>query len=113
MQADCAASLILVLSKVSNGNRRPDFKGTAYCWPGKGHKRSGMAPLGTMWPGLEQRLAGRRGPQPSEPAVPFRGAGELLLGGEVIEAVALSLESELLSSLGHLGKLTGPCAGLG
>lgn len=63
--------------------------------------------------GQEQRLGGRGGPQPSEPAAPFGGAAELLLGGEVIEAVALSLESELLSSLGHLEGLTGPCAGLG
>lgn len=32
--------------------------------------------------------------------MPFRGSVEPLLGGQLIEAVALSLESELLSSLG-------------
>lgn len=35
--------------------------------------------------------------------MPFRGSVEPLLGGELIEAVAMSLEGELLSSLGHLG----------
>lgn len=35
--------------------------------------------------------------------MPFRGSVEPLLGGQLIEAVALSLESELLSSLGQPG----------
>lgn len=43
------------------------------------------------------------GLSPREPAGPCRGSVELLLGGELIEVVALSLESELLSSLGHRG----------
>lgn len=36
------ASLILVLScwKVCSGNRSPNFKGTACCWPGRGSGRS-------------------------------------------------------------------------
>lgn len=46
--------------------------------------------------------------------MPFRGSVELLLGGQLIEAVALSLESELLSSLGPLGGTHGAelCPGL-
>lgn len=35
--------------------------------------------------------------------MPFSGSVGLPLGRQLIEAVALSLESELLSSLGHLG----------
>ena len=35
--------------------------------------------------------------------MPFRGSVEPLLGGQLIEALALSLESELLSSLGQPG----------
>lgn len=62
-----------------------------------------MGPLGTMWLGLEQRLGASGGPSPREPAVPFRGSVDPLLGGELIEARALPLKNELLSSLGHLG----------
>lgn len=62
-----------------------------------------MGPLGTMWLGLEQRLGASGGRSPREPAVPFRGSVDPLLGGELIEAVVLPLKNELLSSLGHLG----------
>lgn len=69
---------------------------------------------GGLWAqcGQDSAKAGRRvgvgvwgggARSPREPAVPFRGSVEPLLGGELIEAVALSLESELLSSLGHCG----------
>lgn len=61
-----------------------------------------MGPLGTMWPSREQRLGAAGGPNPGA-SLPFRGSVELPLGGELIEAVALVLERELLSSLGYLG----------
>lgn len=63
-----------------------------------------------MWPGLSKGWqagggggGGGGARSPREPAVPFRGSVEPLLGGELIEAVALSLGSELLSSLGRCG----------
>lgn len=72
-----------------------------------------MAPLGTMWPDRSKGWGAAGGRSPRSLLCLSGGAAVLLLGGEVIEAVALSLESELLSSLGHLEGLTGPCAGLG
>lgn len=96
-------SLILVLSSVSYWNRGPDFKGTAYRWLGKGSEKSSRG----LWAQCGQNSAKDCGLwgscSPREPAVPFRGSVEPLLGGELIEAVAMSLEGELLSSLGHLG----------
>lgn len=56
-----------------------------------------------MWPYWSKGLGAAGGRNPWQPAVPFRGSVEPLLGGQLIEAVALSLESELLSTPAHLG----------
>lgn len=65
MQTDCTASLILVLSKVSNWNRKQDFKDTAYHWPCKMSEKSSVGPMGTMWPAGWAKARDRRGLQPS------------------------------------------------
>lgn len=44
MQVDWTTSLILVLSEVSNWNRKQDFKDPAYHWPCKQGKRSSRGP---------------------------------------------------------------------
>lgn len=65
---------------------------------------------GTMGSSCSKGL-GATGGAASEPDVPFRGSVEPLLGGQLIEAAALSLQSELLSRL--MGALMGQSPGLG